>query len=237
MTKFFSKKGDDKRQPTHSQVVGIVWLSALLLVIVSLFIFLPRKSETEEGKDSAEVSDTAFLTKKEDSVYRQRWHTSHTTRQWRQETPTATEHYDTLHPVKRQPLIVELNSADTLTLQLLHGIGSTRAHRIAAYRDRLGGFLKAEQLLEVYGITPELLADLAPHLTIDTSLIQKISINSITLKKLIRHPYIEYYQARDIINLRSNGQHFNSAEDLRAVPSMADSTLERLLPYIDFGIQ
>ena len=129
---------------------------------------------------------------------------------------------------------MELNGADTTTLQLLHGIGPVFARRIVRYRERLGGFTSTEQLLEVYGFTPELLAHIAPHLTLDSTTIRRIEINSIGLKELIKHPYIEYYQARDIVNLRNKGVRFSTAEDLRAVPSMADSTLARLLPYISF---
>ena len=130
---------------------------------------------------------------------------------------------------------MELNSADTLTLQLLHGIGPTRASRIVRYRERLGGFTSTDQLLEVYGITPELLAQVAPHLTLDTLAVRRIDINRAELKQLARHPYMEYYQARDIVRLRNSGVRFHCADDLRAVPSMADSTLARLLPYVDFG--
>ena len=136
--------------------------------------------------------------------------------------------------VRRQPLVVELNNADTTTLQLLHGIGPAYARRIVRYRERLGGFIDVGQLLEVYGFTPELLAHIAPSLTLDTSSIRRIDINNIGLKQLIQHPYIEYYQARDIVNLRNRGVRFSSADDLRAVPSMADSTLARLLPYLSF---
>ena len=237
MAKFFSKKGNDKGHLSHSQVVGIAWLSALLLLIAGLIIFLPRKGETGGEKESPTVADTAILTQKEDSAYRQRRNFVRNEQRMRQEASATTERFDTLRPIKRQPLTVELNSADTLTLQMLHGIGPARARRITAYRERLGGFRKVEQLAEVYGIEPQLVAELAPHLTIDTAEIRKISINTIELKQLLKHPYIEYYQARDIIRLRSKGQRFTTADDLRAVPSMADSTLERLLPYIDFGIQ
>ena len=145
--------------------------------------------------------------------------------------------YSTVAPAPRkQPLVVELNSADTLTLQLLHGIGPAYARRIVRYRERLGGFVSTEQLLEVYGFTPELLEHIRPSLRLDSSAIERIPINSIELKQLARHPYVEYYQARDIVRLRSLGTLFHSADDLRAVPSMADSTLQRLLPYLDFSV-
>ena len=142
--------------------------------------------------------------------------------------------FDSIVPARRQRLTVELNSADTLTLQLLHGIGPARARRIVEYRERLGGYRNVEQLLEVYGIDAGLLADMAPHLTVDTTAVNKMEINRLSLKQLLRHPYIEYYQARDIVRLRDKGIAITTADDLRAVPSMNDSTLRRLLPYVAF---
>ena len=118
---------------------------------------------------------------------------------------------------------------------LLHGIGPTFAKRIVRYRERLGGFFYKGQLMEVYGFTPELLDHIGPYITINADSVHRICLDTITLKQLIRQPYIEYYQARDIIRLRDRGIRFTSADDLRAVPSMADSTLQRLLPYIDFA--
>ena len=259
----------------HSQVVGIVWISAILLLIAGLALFLPKDSPaTAEGVDRM-ASDTVVLAKMEDSVYAARRKVNTPLPPSRGDglsegcsrgdglsegyskgygfysrgNGNSREHdregywdkgrndggYNTQYSTyKRQPLSVELNTADTMTLQLLHGIGPAYSRRIVRYREKLGGFTSKEQLLEVYGFTPELLNHIAPHITVDTLAVSKISINSVTLKQLIKHPYIEYYQARDIIELRNHGVHYNNADDLRAVPSMADSTLQRLLPYISF---
>lgn len=137
-------------------------------------------------------------------------------------------------PVRRKPLQVELNGADTLTLQLLHGIGPAYAKRIVNYRERIGGFVNKEQLMEVYGLTPQLLDHIAPFLTIDTSLMKRIKINEVSLKELIRNPYIDYYQARDLIDYRNKGHRFTSPEELMLISSMDDTTRMRLLPYLDF---
>lgn len=156
----------------------------------------------------------------------------------RESEPDATPLYSHTPPAPtRQPLTVELNSADTLTLQLLHGIGPAYARRIVAYRERLGGYTSTRQLLEVYGFTPALLDHIAPSLRLDTSTLTRLDINSAELKTLVRHPYMEYYLARDIVRLRSLGQRFRSADDLRAIPSMTDTTLAKLLPYLDFGTE
>ena len=244
MTKFFLKKGDGKGHMTHSQIMGTVWISVILLLFAGLVIFLPKKNSDTPPEVSTMVADTSFLTKKKDSAYHQRgnnYSTSQkrprksTNRHIESETSVALrESFDSIRPAKRKKLVVELNSADTLTLQLLHGIGPKLAPRIVEYRERLGGFRKVEQLLEVYGIDAELLAELAPHLTIDTSAVRSMEINSLSLKQLLRHPYIEYYQARDIVRLRNSGVMLESADDLKAIPSMTDSTLQQLLPYVRF---
>ena len=223
----------------HSQVVGIVWISVTLLLVAALAIFLPKRATHEVADSSNYTTDTAVLTKIEDSVYRARRVEKYNKECGMKSEELADEpnnsSFLTPHSsFKKQPLRVELNSADTTTLQLLHGIGPTYANRIVRYRERLGGFTSKEQLLEVYGFTPELLSHIAPYVTVDTLNINKIDINSIPLKQLIKHPYIEYYQARDIVNLRNRGVRFENAEDLKTVPSMADSTLARLLPYIMF---
>jgi competence protein ComEA len=56
--------------------------------------------------------------------------------------------------------IVDLNTADTVQLTQLYGIGATFARRIVSYRARLGGFVNKEQLKEVFGIDSEKYAGL-----------------------------------------------------------------------------
>lgn len=223
-----------KRSPTHSQMLGIIWLSAALLLIAAVAFFSSRHTPTGASDTLAETPEEVFLTQKEDSVYRSRRPHRPNTHTYRQKSPAETFAPTTPPPLRKQPLKVELNTADTLTLQLLHGIGPVYARRIVRYRERLGGFTSCDQLLEVYGMTPELLARLWPCLELDSGAVRRIAINHVGLKELARHPYIEYYQARDIVRLRSQGIRFGNADDLRAVPSMADSTLWRLLPYLDF---
>ena len=236
--------GDKKKGLTHSQTIGIVWLSVVLLLIAGMLLFSRQTKLNSLKNNPQDTRASIFLTQQEDSVYQTR-HKNHTTNNiHRSKTYKATPKTDIKEaPVttyrkpasKKQPLVVDLNTADTVTLQLLHGIGPTYARRIVRYREQIGGFHSADQLLEVYGFTPELLSHIAPYLTLDSTAIRRININSIELKQLAKHPYIEYYQARDIITLRNRGIRFSSVDDLRAIPSMADSTLARLLPYLDFN--
>lgn len=232
---------DKKQGPMRSQVLGIIWVSVGLLFLLGVAFFSSRWGAARPQPAAVADTDSVILTSQEDSVFRSRYK-KHV---YQYDKPKyyqrVSEAVDTIRyshsepPARRKPLVVELNTADTTTLMLLHGIGPTFAKRIVRYRERLGGFVDKGQLMEVYGFTPELLGHIEPYITINADSIRRICLDTITLKQLIRHPYIEYYQARDIIRLRDRGIRFTTVDDLRAVPSMADSTLQRLLPYIEFA--
>ena len=232
--------GKRKKGYTHSQLLGIIWISVSLALIIAIGFFSSRHSDTPAENDTTEVRHYGKSTNYRDSSYRSYANRRQNSNIGKKRAVTypafdSSMYSTTPAPARRQPLVVELNSADSLTLQLLNGIGPAYASRIVRYRDRVGGFTNIGQLLEVYGFTTQLLDHIAPHLTLDTTNIRRIEINKIELKQLIKHPYIEYYQARDIVKLRDQGMVFRDADDLRAIPSMSDTTLARLLPYIDFG--
>lgn len=232
--------GKKKFNTTQLQKNGITWIAIALTTFLVIKLFSSDRGENRPLNDSIQQEERAFLEKKEDSVYRSRRpyggdrsrprevaksRPAAEPQQWYSDEPPA--------PTRR-PLTVELNSADTTTLMLLHGIGPAFARRIVRYRDRLGGFVATEQLLEVYGFTPELLTHIAPHLALDSTIRSRLPVNSIPLKQFIKHPYVDYYFARDIVNLRSRGIVFATPDDLRAIPSCTDTMLAKLLPYLDF---
>lgn len=128
--------------------------------------------------------------------------------------------------------LVEINSADSATLIRVRGIGSVFARRIVNYRNRLGGFYKIEQLLEVYGIDTLIFSNLAARLDIDTTLIKKISINKSDFKSLIRHPYLPYYIVKAIINYRERHRGFTELEELEGIDGMYPELYQKLRPYI-----
>lgn len=238
----------------HSQISGTVWFAAILIIILAaVFFFFPQHRSTPQQIEN-EQKNIADLQKKEDSVYQSRrtqkrsYNTVNYTSRNKKSFPPqnherrsepshllSNNYYTTTPPAPtRKELVVELNTADSTTLQLLHGIGPAYARRIVRYRERLGGFISTDQLLEVYGFTPELLDHIRPHLQLDVSNIRKINVNTLTLKQLIKHPYMDYYLARDLVNLRSHGVTFSSADDLRTLPSCNDTLLARLLPYLEW---
>ena len=132
--------------------------------------------------------------------------------------------------------MVELNSADTTRLKQLRGIGSGYAKMIVSYREKLGGFYKAEQLLEVYKFPDETYKKIKHQLQIDTTLIRKINVNTATVKELKSHPYISYYQALSIVENRELqvGMRYNCLYDMVVDEDLKEEDILRVAPYFSF---
>ncbi len=130
--------------------------------------------------------------------------------------------------------IVELNTADTTTLKKVPGIGSAFANRIVNYRKILGGYHSVSQLSEVYGIDEERYITLQPWFSADASQIVRIEINKIAQDSLQRHPYINYSQARIIIQLRRQKGKLTGWENLQLLKEFTEEDISKLKPYISF---
>ena len=62
--------------------------------------------------------------------------------------------------------VVNLNTASAEELQLLPGVGESRAQAILEVRKTRGGFKSVEELTDVKGIGPAMLEKMRPHLTL-----------------------------------------------------------------------
>jgi competence ComEA-like helix-hairpin-helix protein len=132
--------------------------------------------------------------------------------------------------------IVEINSADTTTFKKLRGIGSGYARMIVNYREKLGGFYSKEQLLEVYKFPVETYEKIKNQLSVDTTLIRKINVNTATVKELKQHPYISYYQALSIVENRDLApeMRYNCLYDMVVDEDLKEEDILRVAPYLMF---
>jgi len=130
--------------------------------------------------------------------------------------------------------VVELNAADSLTLQKIPGIGPAFARRIVRYRDLLGGFYTVGQLGEVYGIDEDKYYELAPWFRVDTSLIRRLAVNELSQDSLRKHPYINYAQARAIDRLRRQKKQLTGWENLQLLNEFTEQDRARIEPYLSF---
>ena len=125
---------------------------------------------------------------------------------------------------------VALNAADTAALQRVPGIGSYFARQIVRRRAQLGGFSSVSQLMEIDGFPEHALV----FFRADTAGIRKLNVNRLSLSQLRRHPYVNFYQARAIVDYRRLHGEIKSIAELHKLKEFSDHDLQRLAPYLDF---
>ena len=129
---------------------------------------------------------------------------------------------------------LELNRADSAALVALRGIGPYYARKILDYRERLGGFVDAAQLLEIDGLDADRLAGFSEDVTVDAKKIRKIDLWHASDTVLARHPYIGAKGARSVLRYR---QLYDSARwtlpDLAKERALLPENIEKLKKYIE----
>lgn len=60
----------------------------------------------------------------------------------------------------------------------------------------------------------DMVEKMAPQLQIDTILIKKVNLNTVSYDELRKHPYISDYQAKAIIYYRSKVKQINSPNEI-----------------------
>lgn len=127
---------------------------------------------------------------------------------------------------------IELNNADSADLVKLNGIGPVYAKRILKYRDLLGGFYSASQLLEVYNFPEETFHKIENNISVDTLLLKKIRLNFADYRDLIRHPYLNKKQVGALLNFREKNGSFHALEQLLSNGLVDNDTFSKLRPYL-----
>ena len=125
---------------------------------------------------------------------------------------------------------VDANVADTVELKKIPGIGSVIARNIVIYRQRLGGFYDLNQLCEVRFFTPELLE----WFVLGDAPVRKLHINQGSLDKLRAHPYLNFHQAKVIVEHRKKKGEIKSLSQLSLYEEFTEKDLNRLSAYISF---
>jgi DNA uptake protein ComE-like DNA-binding protein len=132
----------------------------------------------------------------------------------------------------KQTVLVEINTADSLELIKVRGIGPYIAMKIIELRTKLGGFHSKEQLREVYRVDSARYVEIEPFLTVDPFEVKKININTATLDQLKAHPYIRYNIANSIVSIRQQHGRFSSIEGIRKSHLVTEDVMRKIAPYL-----
>ena len=110
------------------------------------------------------------------------------------------------------------------------GIGSGFARAIVSYRNRLGGFYDVTQLAEIDGLPDEVL----DYFRNDHAPVKKIAINKLNVNQLRKHPYINFYQAKAIVDFRRLRGDVQDLSDLRLLKEFTNEDINRLRHYVAY---
>lgn len=125
---------------------------------------------------------------------------------------------------------IVLNTADTNQLKKVPGIGSYYAKEIVRHGKWLGGYVSVDQLDEIDGFPSEA----KKYFVVERPTPQRINVNRLTLQQLRRHPYINYYQAKTIVDYRRLHGDIHSLQDLRFSRDFPPEAIRQLEPYVEY---
>lgn len=138
---------------------------------------------------------------------------------------------DSLSPFKYEKgVLVDINAADTTELKKIPGIGSYLANRIVGYRTKLGGYYSLSQLGELQ-LNVQLLSE---WLFIGDAKLQSVCVNKWSLERLKSHPYIDFYQAKVMVEHRRKRGGIYSINELKMYDEFDEESIKRLEKYLNF---
>ena len=126
---------------------------------------------------------------------------------------------------------VDLNSATPEDLVALPGIGAFYAKLIIERREKLGGYVGKEQLLELYKFDNERMKEIDQYIFVGSESLVQININTATLEELKSHPYIDYSIANSIVKMRAF-DNYKVVEDLKRSKLIDEELFVKLKPYL-----
>ena len=209
----------------NDRIVAIILLSVIIIVNIIRNPWNPPVPDDSVDTDSlVHVPDTFRRIVYIRDTVRRKWYV------W----DTVTVQVKSVrYTAKSRPLEpLDLNSADSTELVKLPGIGPANAMKVIRYRERLGGYSDIRQLTEIEGLPDSLMKW---FIITDTVQVSKIQVNKATLTELRRHPYLDFYQARAIVEYRNERGIIKGPEQLSFMEEFTAQDLIRLEPYLDFG--
>jgi competence ComEA-like helix-hairpin-helix protein len=136
-----------------------------------------------------------------------------------------------LRPAYAPAAPIDINTATVHEFEALKGIGPVLAARIVGFREKQGGFVRVQDLLEVYGFKDSLLQALAPFLRLDQGRVPKSNLNQASALQLVQKAGLQPVVAQAIVRWRQqNGAfaNFEALENFEGLSAASMAALRRL---------
>lgn len=136
---------------------------------------------------------------------------------------------------KEKITILDINKASKEDLMKIYGIGEAISDRILKQKDVFGNFVSMEQMQDIWGLSPEVIAELNKYFKITTSTgVKKIDINNLSSKELMKFPYFKYALAKEIVTYRSMNDGIKSVDDLTKIKGFPVDKIKIIALYLEF---
>ncbi len=129
---------------------------------------------------------------------------------------------------------IDLNLATAIQLQKVNGIGEKLSERIIRFRSKFkGGFIADIQLMDVYGLSPEVIERVKQQFTVKTPrAIQKFDLNTVTVEQLVTIQHIDYDLANQIVEQRTLREGYQSFDELLKIDQFPAAKIEIIKLYL-----
>ena len=127
----------------------------------------------------------------------------------------------------------DINLAVKEDLKTINGIGEKLSERIIKYRSKLQGFSTPNQLYEVWGLSAEVVVKvLLVFKVIKLPNIQKSNVNTVSFKKLLKNPYIDYELCKKIFNYKDEVAELQDISELKNIIGFPIDLYDRIVLYL-----
>ncbi|MDG1333164.1 MAG: helix-hairpin-helix domain-containing protein [Crocinitomicaceae bacterium] len=147
--------------------------------------------------------------------------------------PMSILSYQTNKPSSdKSKVSVNLNGGSHEDFERIRGIGSYFSKKIIDYRERLGGYVNKEQLLEIWRIDLIKYQEIEEFIYFANEPVEQISINEASLETLKDHPYITYKMANSIVKIREQHGEYKEVKEVKRSKLIDEVTFVKIEPYL-----
>ncbi len=204
----------------------------VLLCIISLLWILPVFFSAEEVPDEIlQITPVRYETAKAMIAVKMNYQKKH----W---SDTSHKIFNTYKSKTiKQPQKMDINLADSASLEALPGIGEKLSSRIVRYRDRLGGFITIDQLKEVYGLSDTTFLLLSKLLFVANGYTPaRIAVNQASYADFRRHPYISPAFLKALLAYRKTHLKVEDYKTCEYIATQVGDTLHKKMEaYLNFN--
>jgi DNA uptake protein ComE-like DNA-binding protein len=130
------------------------------------------------------------------------------------------------------PSNININQIDSVSLDELPGIGPSIARRILRFREKIGGFYSAGQLMEIPKIDTTLIEVMMTQVAIDKTKLVMLN-EKVDFKQLYRHPYVGPGKAKILGPFLTQHPHL-TMQVWESMKGISPEEKSKIAPYLLF---